>query len=522
MLALQDCIAGRHDLRLVLLAVFICLFACYSAFGLLDRVRRPGSDQAHFGWLAAVALVVGSGIWAEHFVAMLAFHAGLPVGYDVGTTALSIVIAVAVTLVGLAIAFAGERWVLLGGAVVGAAIGAMHFVGMIAVEAQAEQVWNGRLVAASLAVGVVFSAVAIRIGIDGTGLRRRVTAASVFAAAICALHFTAMDAVQFIPDPRLDLPDAVAAPAWLAVAIAAVAIMIVAVGLLGAIFDQYLAERAEGEALRLRAHVQELEAAKRELEATTRHLETALVDAAAASEAKSHFLATMSHELRTPLNAVIGFAELLAGETFGPLGNPRYRQYAKDILGSGTHLLGVINDVLDFSKLNAGKLVLDEDEVEICAVVAEAVQMVRVQAESAGLSVVALVEPGLPGFRADRRRLRQILINLLSNAVKFTPNGGEIRVSAGREGDDLAIAVADTGIGIAAEDIPKALERFGQVDGRLARKYTGTGLGLPFSKSLVELHGGRFSIESAGPGTGTRVTMIFPASRFAAENRCAA
>jgi signal transduction histidine kinase len=148
--------------------------------------------------------------------------------------------------------------------------------------------------------------------------------------------------------------------------------------------------------------------------------------------------------------------------------------------------------------------------------------MVRVQAASAGLSLVATVEPGLPRFRADPRRLRQVLINLLSNAVKFTPSGGEIRITARREADELAIVVADTGIGIAPEDIPKALERFGQVDGRLARKYEGTGLGLPFSKSLVELHGGRFGIESAGPGTGTRVTMIFPAARFIAESRYAA
>jgi signal transduction histidine kinase len=522
MLGLQGCIVGGHDLRLVLLAGFICLFACFSAFGLLGRVRRPGGN-AHLGWLAAGALVAGSGVWATHFVAMLAFHPSLPLGYDVGTTLLSIVIAVAATLIGLAIAFAGERWILLGGAIVGAAIGAMHFVGMSAVQAQAEPVWDGWLVAASLAIAIVFSALAMRIGMDdGLGLRRRLAAATILAAAICGLHFTAMAAVRFVPDPRLDLPDAVSAPAWLAVAVAAVALMIVAAGLLGAIFDQYLAERAEGEAIRLRAHVQELEAAKGALEATTRDLEKALVEAAAASQAKSHFLATMSHELRTPLNAIIGFAELLAGEAFGPLGNRRYRQYATDIHGSGTHLLAVINDVLDFSKLDAGKLVLDEDEVELGAVVGEAVQMVRVQAASAGLGLVATVEPGLPRFRADRRRLRQILINLLSNAVKFTPSGGEIRVVAAREGDELAIVVADTGIGIAPEDIPKALERFGQVDGRLARNYEGTGLGLPFSKSLVELHGGRFGIESAGPGTGTRVTMIFPAARFAGEDRRAA
>jgi signal transduction histidine kinase len=315
----------------------------------------------------------------------------------------------------------------------------------------------------------------------------------------------------------------VAAPEWLAVAIIAVTLVIIAMGLGGAILDQYLAERSESEAARLRAHVQELQSTKRELEATTADLKTALADAAAGSEAKSQFLATMSHELRTPLNAIIGFAELLVGEAFGPLGNRRYHEYAKDIYGSGTHLLGVINDVLDFSKLNAGKLELEETEVEVGAVIGEAVQMMRVQATSSGLRLVEAIDPALPPLRADPRRIRQVVINLLSNAVKFTPSGGEVRVTASRTGDELAIVVADTGIGMASADIPKALERFGQVDGRLARKYEGTGLGLPLSKSLMELHGGRFEIESAGPGTGTRVTLTFPSFRLVpADGRRAA
>jgi signal transduction histidine kinase len=523
MLRVYDCVVEGHDLRLVLLAVSICLVACFSAFGLLNRVRHPGAERARPGWLVAAALVTGSGVWATHFVAMLAYRPSFPLGYDVATTVLSIGIAIALMLLGFAVALLGARWTLLGGAIVGAAIGAMHFVGMAAIEVQAELLWRRDFVAAALTIAIGFGALAVRAGTHATGLRRRILAAALLAVGICGLHFTAMAAARFIPDPRLDLPDVVAAPEWLAAAVTAITLMIVAMGGLGAFFDRYLGKRDESEAARLRAHVQELEATKRDLEATTAHLEASLAEAAAGSEAKSQFLATMSHELRTPLNAIIGFAELLAGEAFGPLGNPRYRQYAEDIHRSGTHLLGVINDVLDLSKLNAGRLALEEDEIEVGAAVGEAAQMMRVQAASAGLRLVETVEPELPLLRVDPRRLRQILVNLLSNAVKFTPSGGEVRLDAARLGDGVAIVVADTGIGIDPADIPRALERFGQVDGRLARKHEGTGLGLPLSKSLMELHGGRLEIESAGAGAGTRVTLAFPAFRLrVVEDLCAA
>jgi signal transduction histidine kinase len=287
------------------------------------------------------------------------------------------------------------------------------------------------------------------------------------------------------------------------------AVLAIAVTSLALVIAKYLTLRAGQERVRLRAHIQELETTKGELEKTSADLKTALAAADAASKVKSEFLAAMSHELRTPLNAVIGFSEVMVNEVFGPLGNERYREYAESIRGSGTHLLGLINDVLDMSRLNAGELRLTREELRAGDLIAEAVGVITLQAEAADVALIEDVEPWLPVLHVDRRRMRQVLVNLLTNAVKFTPSDGTVRICAHRRGDNVAIQVTDTGIGMAAHEIPKALERFSQVDGSLARKYEGVGLGLPLAKHLTELHGGWLEVQSE-PGTGTTVTVILP------------
>ena len=287
------------------------------------------------------------------------------------------------------------------------------------------------------------------------------------------------------------------------------AVLVLALGLLGVIVAKLLALRSGQERARLRAHIQELETTKAELEKTSANLKSALAAADAASKVKSEFLSAMSHELRTPLNAVIGFSEVIANQVFGPLGNERYREYAESIRGSGTHLLGLINDVLDMSRLNAGELKLSREELRVGDLIAEAVGVITLQAEASDVSLIEDVEPWLPAIHVDRRRMRQVLVNLLTNAVKFTPSEGTVRISGHRRGDNVAIEITDTGIGMAAHEIPKALERFSQVDGSLARKYEGVGLGLPLAKHLTELHGGWLELQSE-PGTGTTVTVILP------------
>ena len=233
-----------------------------------------------------------------------------------------------------------------------------------------------------------------------------------------------------------------------------------------------------------------------------------------ANRAKTEFLANMSHELRTPLNAILGFSEVIENEMFGPIGAKRYLEYVHDIHVSGELLLDLINDVLDLAKLEAGKLDLHEREISIYAVVEQCLTLLRGRAETAQVRLAAELPPGLPTLRADARALKQILLNLLSNAVKFTPEGGTVRARAGITArGTLRIAVSDTGIGMSAADIAVALTPFGQVDSQVARKHEGTGLGLPIARSLMRLHGGDLTIESA-PGKGTTIAAEFPACRL--------
>ena len=232
-----------------------------------------------------------------------------------------------------------------------------------------------------------------------------------------------------------------------------------------------------------------------------------------ANRAKSEFLANMSHELRTPLNAILGFSETIAGELFGPIGQPRYTSYARDIHASGTHLLAIINDILDLSKIEAGKYEIRPEPVEVAALVDECLKIVAGQAAERGVALSAKVDPALPPLHLDKRAAKQILLDLLSNALKFTPADGAVTVVAERLADGgAALRVSDTGIGIAADDIPRILTPFVQVESAMTRQHAGTGLGLPIAKALAEMHGGKLSIEST-PGHGTIVSVRFGPSR---------
>ena len=239
---------------------------------------------------------------------------------------------------------------------------------------------------------------------------------------------------------------------------------------------------------------------------------------AEASKAKSDFIASMSHELRTPLNAIIGFSEMIREAMIGPL-DARYRSYGADIHSAGRHLQNVINDILDISKIEGGRLDLHDEPVSIIDMLESCRRIVAAMAEATGVALSLDVPPSLPLICCDALRFRQILLNLMSNAVKFTPAGGSATVAAAIEDGFAVITVADTGVGMREEDIAVALEPFGQVASgvghTLTRRFAGTGLGLPLAKTLVELHGGTLAIESA-PRRGTKVRIRLPLERAAA------
>ena len=256
---------------------------------------------------------------------------------------------------------------------------------------------------------------------------------------------------------------------------------------------------------------QQIDMLKAELAAAHRARQEA-VDTA---RARKDFLTSTSHELRTPLNAILGFSEMVAKEMFGPLNNPRYLEYAQIIHNSGVHVLSLINDLLDLSKLDAGKLELRVEPVEILKVIIDCVRCVETQATRDHIGIVVHVADGVDRLCGDNKRLHQMLLNLLSNALKFTPVGGEISIDVFRRGLDVCISVSDSGIGIKAEDIPKVLEPFGQVESELSQRHQGTGLGLPLTKELAELHGGSLTMES-NVDVGTTVTITLPPDPVAA------
>jgi two-component system cell cycle sensor histidine kinase PleC len=250
-----------------------------------------------------------------------------------------------------------------------------------------------------------------------------------------------------------------------------------------------------------------------ELEQAKAASDEARVKAEAASLAKSRFLANMSHELRTPLNAILGFSEMIKDEVLGPNGNANYRSYAGDIHASGLHLLKLINEVLDLSRIEAGRYELVEKAVDFAAIARECVHLLRLDAKAKNIRLATTFKPDLPRIRADERALRQICLNLLSNAIKFTPEGGAIAVrTAILPTGEAILTVRDNGPGIPENEIPAVMRAFGQ--GSLAAKTPGggTGLGLPIVSGLAELHGGRFELRSK-VGAGTEASIILPGSR---------
>lgn len=272
--------------------------------------------------------------------------------------------------------------------------------------------------------------------------------------------------------------------------------------------SQALAPELKGELTRLRQQIRRQHTA---LEAA----EIARIEAEDAARARAQFFASMSHELRTPLNAILGFAEVIEHEIFGPLGHDRYREYARIIRDSGSHLLGLVNDVLDMAKAEAGKLELYREPVDLGRLVIDSVRSVEPLVAKSRVGVAVNLHDRVHLVQADEKRLRQMLLNLLSNAIKFTCANGCVSVSVFRCGKYVAIAVSDTGIGMGTADIEKALLPYGQIDSAVSRKHQGTGLGLPLTKELAILHGGSLEIDSA-VGIGTTVTILLPDAPVAA------
>ena len=283
------------------------------------------------------------------------------------------------------------------------------------------------------------------------------------------------------------------------------------------VFFVYLAGGLYSTALAMIEFRSEKDSLISELEEATSISDEARRRAEAANKAKSRFLATMSHELRTPLNAIMGFAEVMEKEILGPIGNPTYREYSRNIHASGSHLLNIINEILDLSRIEAGRYDLHEETIRLTDIAEDCQRLVKIRADAKGLHIIEDFGANLPQVWADPRAMRQICLNLLSNALKFTPKGGRIILGVAPSGDGgQCLFVKDSGPGIPKDEIPKVLQAFGQ--GSLAHQNAegGTGLGLPIVQNLIQLHGGQFSLKSE-LRKGTEVMVILPKKRVLHE-----
>ncbi len=279
------------------------------------------------------------------------------------------------------------------------------------------------------------------------------------------------------------------------------------------VFFLYLTQGLHSTALAMVEFRAEKDSLIAELEEASAISDEARLRAEAANKAKSRFLATMSHELRTPLNAIMGFSEVMEKELLGPIGNATYREYANNIYSSGNHLLHIINEILDLSRIEAGRYDLHEETFRLTDIAEDCERLVKIRAEAKGLQLIEDFAPDLPQVWADPRALRQICLNLLSNALKFTPKGGRITITVGHSSDGgMMLSVRDTGPGIPKDEIPRVLQAFGQ--GSLAHESAegGTGLGLPIVQNLIQLHGGTFDLKSE-LRKGTEVTITLPRQR---------
>lgn len=485
---------GVYNPTLVATSIIIAILAAYVALSISGRIAAARTDFSRRAWISAGAVVMGGGIWAMHFIAMLAFSLPCGVGYNPIGTLLSAVPAMLASGVALSVISRTQEPGLMrlsvSAVLMGAGIGTMHYSGMASMEPEALLRYDPFWAAVSIVTAVVLAFISLSIRFRFHGSRSataptKMIAAAVMGFAVSGMHYAAMHAAVFFP--ILNAPNLQMAlpPVTLAVVITVFTVLVASMTLVAS-----FAGRQVELALSLRDEIAERERNQKEL-IHARH------QAEHANAAKSQFLATMSHEIRTPLNGVIGLANLL---TSTPL-NPRQGHLVDNLARSGRTLLALINDILDLSRIEAHELALFEAPFEIREVIAEVTDLFGDQCATKGLELVYLIAEDIPThLLGDSVRLRQILINLVGNAMKFTERG-EIFVEvaiARSQGDELmmSFAVTDTGIGIASDKLGQVFEPFRQADASMTRSHGGSGLGLAITKHLVELMGGTIGVES--------------------------
>ncbi len=498
---------GRYDPTLVLVSVLVAIFASYTALSVAGRVKQA-HGYASVVWTAGGALAMGSGIWAMHFIGMLAFSLPIPLGYDVPLTLLSLLLPVLVSgmaLWQLRAPVLRPRDLASSALLMGVGINAMHYTGMAAMRMSPAIEYDPLLFALSVliaigsAAGALWIAFRLRQGAAGAWVAQS-AAAVVMGFAVAGMHYTGMAAAGFHADSVCR-----AATGWisqhnLALIVTAVIVGLLVVALLFSVLDARLQARA--------ASLDASLAIAEERKALYLQEVEARVEAERLNQLKDEFLSTVSHELRTPLNAILGWSQLLAQKE--SVGDDMLRKGLETIERNARVQVQLIDDLLDMSRILSGKVRLDLQPVKPAEFVGAVVESLRPTAMAKRIRLEAELDEEAGPVLADSGRMQQVMWNLVSNALKFTPGGGLVEVGLWRAGEQMAIRVRDNGPGIHPDFLPHVFDRFRQADTSTTRQHGGLGLGLSIVRQLVELHGGTVAVDSAGEGQGASFTVHLP------------
>jgi signal transduction histidine kinase/CheY-like chemotaxis protein len=497
---------GHYEPTLVLLSILAAIFASYTTLSLAMRVKAAHGYAPH-AWVAGGAFAMGSGIWAMHFIGMLAFRLPMPLAYDPLITFISWLLPVVVS--GLALwqlrhRELGGRHLAWGAILMGLGINAMHYTGMAGMRMDPPITYDPWLFLASVVIAIGASAGALWIGFRlNESVRHprllQLGAAVVMGGAIVGMHYTGMAAAHFDASSVCRAAADGVNQDHLAILVAVATFAVLSIALLAAIFDTRLESRNRTLAASLETAAERQELYLRE--------QKARLEAENLSQLKDEFLATLSHELRTPLNAMLGWSQLLLQ---GARDEAMLRRGLETIERNARAQSQLIEDMLDMSRLIAGKVRVEAKAMAPAEFVNAALETARPAAIGKQIHLVAEVDYDAGPVLGDPARMQQVMTNLVSNAIKFTEAGGRVAVSVRREGDSVAIDVADSGIGIDPEFLPYVFDRFRQADSSSARRHGGLGLGLAIARQLVELQGGAITVASGGAGRGATFTVHLP------------
>ncbi|MCD2516605.1 ATP-binding protein [Massilia sp. G4R7] len=501
-------LTGYYEPTLVLLSILVAMFGSYTALSLAMRVKASQGLAPH-AWMAGGAFAMGSGIWAMHFIGMLALRLPIPLGYDPAITFVSWLLPVVVS--GLALwqvrhREIGGRHLAWGALLMGLGIDAMHYTGMAGMRMDPGIAYDPWLFLASVAIAIGASAGALWIlfRLNENLLHPRLLqlgAAVVMGGAIAGMHYTGMAAAHFEAGSICRAANDGVNQDHLAILVAVATCAVLSIALLSAIFDTRLEHRNRTLAASLETAAERQVLYLRE--------QKARLEAENISQLKDEFLATLSHELRTPLNAMLGWSQLLLQ---GARDEAMLRRGLETIERNARAQSQLIEDMLDMSRLIAGKVRVELRAVMPLDFVDAALETARPAALAKGVALSAAVTngEGAGPVLGDPARMQQVMTNLVSNAVKFTGSGGSVVVTVRLDGGEVAIDVADSGVGIDPDFLPFVFDRFRQADSSSARRHGGLGLGLAIARQLVQLQGGRITVASPGIGRGATFTLHLP------------